>query len=202
MNDSKIRPPDGLPSHRHLMDYPHVPVMLSPPFDPWAVIEAINESAASPTISKVDEQIENLCDEYSAATEPERTRLRQIASIGWSLLHYAHRMAVRAMRINDRACIWQGLISLLLEGARSDPRETIGCLAMLCHAASHIKADFAHLANEAAVMATPQMAYYIQEFIQREPHLKSLEAMGLRETHDANGPRIGFDLPKRPERKR
>lgn len=179
------------------MDYPHVPMMLSVPFDPWEVIEAVNESAASPKISEVDKQIENLCDEYCAATEQHRTRLRQVATNGWSLLHYAHRMAIRAMRTDDPGCIWRGLISLLLESARSDPRETITCLAMLCHAASYVRADFAHLAGEAAGMATPAMAYYIQEFVRREPHLKSLGAMGLRETQDANGSRIDVDLPNR-----
>jgi hypothetical protein len=202
MNGSKICQPDGFPFHRKLMDYPHVPMMLSVPLDPWEVSDAVNESAASPKISEVDRQIDNLCDEYCDANEQQRIRLRQEATNGWSLLHYAHRMAIRGMRTNDPGCIWRGLISLLLESARSDPRETIVCLAMLCHAASYIRADFAHLAGETTEIASPEMVYHIQEFVQREPRLKSLGAMGLRKTQDANGPRIDFDLPAKPPRDR
>ena len=197
MNDSKIRPPDGFPFHRKLMDYPHVPMMLSIPHDPWEMLDAIHKSAGSPEISEIDRQIEGFCDEYLVASEEQRMNLRQVATNGWSLLHYAHRMAIRAMRTRDSGRIRLGLVSLVLESARSDPRETVTCLAMLLHAALYIGADFGHLADEAATIATPGMAYYIRQFLGREPSGQSLSAFGLCVTQDSNGPRIDFDPPRR-----
>lgn len=193
MFNDKIRPPDSFSPRKPPSDYPHVPMMLSIPHDPWEVLETIDESAANPTISDVDREIESLCMEYSTASEEQRVVLRRVATNGWSFLHYAHRMAIRAMRTNNPEWIHLGLISLLLENGRSDPRETITCLAMFCHAASYIKSDFALLAGEATEMATPGMASYINEFVGRDPNLQSLSMFGLRETQDANGPRINVD---------
>jgi hypothetical protein len=171
--------------------------MLSIPYDPWEVLDAIRKSAGSPETSETDRQIKSLCDEYLAATEEHRVKLRQVATNGWSLLHYAHRMAIRAMRTKDSGWIRLGLISLVLESARSDPRETITCLAMFHHAALYIGADFGRLADEAATMATPGMAYYIRQFLGREASQQSLSAFGLSVTQDSNGARIDFDPPPR-----
>jgi hypothetical protein len=197
MNNSNIRPPDGFPLRRQLTDYPHVPMMLSIPFEPREVLAAIHKSAGSPETSETDRQIESLCNEYLAATEEHRVKLRQVATNGWSLLHYADRMAIRAMRTKDPGWIRLGLTSLVLESARSDPRETIMCLATLYHAALYIGADFGHLSDEAARTATPGIAHYIQQFVGREASQKSLSAFGLRITQDSDGPRIDFNPPRR-----
>lgn len=190
MGDHKSHPSVEFSFGESPGDYEHVSMMLSVPSDPMGELKIINESAANPAVLDVDRQIENLCKKYSTASEEQRVELRRIATNGWSLLHYSHRMAIRAMRTDNIDCIRLGFISLLLENGRSDPRDTICRLAMLCHAASRIKSDFAFLADEAMEISSPGIAECIREFVARDCDSQSLKMFALGETHDANGPRI------------
>lgn len=182
----------GVPSSANNLprDYEHTRMFLSVAWEPGKVFEAVNRSAADPAVSDVDRNIEATCKEYLAASEERRAKLRQAATNGWSLLHFAHRMAIRAMRTGDIDCIRLGLVSIAIENASDDPRETITKLAMLNHAASHIGCSFAAIAEEALKVPLPQVSAYIREFVARDRDLQSLEAFALREMSDSNGPWI------------
>ena len=186
--DSNTRRSSSL--NEPLKNYEHESMFLSVTSDPMEVLKAVDESAADPIVSDVDRQIETICREYMIATEEQRAELRRMATNYGSLLHFAHRMAIRAMRTDNIDYIRLGLISIVLENACNDPRETISNLAMLNHAASYIKCSFAALAEDAVKVSSPGMAEYIREFVARDCESQSLEAMGLREVHDLNGPRI------------
>lgn len=182
-----------------LLEYPHLPWRLR---DILADLQARDRSASDPTLSEVDLQIQTICQRYASAPGEHRARLRQIATNGHSLLHFPHRMAIRAMRTRDVGTIRMGLLALSLEDLRNDFRDTLTCLAMLRHAALYLKTDYSARFKEVADLSSPQMAKFIQEFLARDSDLQGLEAFGQREGRDANGVTIERYLAESPGRRR
>jgi hypothetical protein len=67
-----------------------------------------------------DEQVRTLCSFYLAANPTQRQALRELASGEWSLLHFAHRSGVRALRIGSTSDVLAGLVALSINDM-SDP---------------------------------------------------------------------------------
>jgi hypothetical protein len=192
MRENELPATDSSVFAAYLMEYEHVPWMLFAKSDPRAIIQTLNNAAAEPAVLNVDSRIEVACRLYAAASEPQRAAYRQVVRNGWSLLHYAHRMANRALCTGDVECIHLGLLALSLEGLRSDYRETVTYLAALRHVASRINVDWSAAAREVMKLSSSEMAECIEKSLARGTCVDSLELFLLRETRDQNGPRIDF----------
>jgi hypothetical protein len=153
---------------------------------------AINKAVSDPVLSEVDLQIERLTTAYLGADEPQREQLRQDAKNGWSLLHFAVRMATRALRIKDVATLELAAVALSLENAHNDGRETTVNLAIIRHVAKRIGADWSRIVEMTKAMSSLEMRHFVAVFASREPQSVRIEEFAHRETVDENGPFIEF----------
>jgi len=83
-------------------------------------------------------------------------------------LNAARGMAVLAVRERRAVRLRYGLHSLLIEGARLDPRETISYLSLLSHSADKLDVDLALILNSLS-SGVPQTARDIAERFLRKP---------------------------------
>lgn len=162
--------------------------------DRRAYYRALSAHAGDPNLSDVDIRIAELCRRYAGAAPQERAELRQAVRNQDSLLHFAHRMAVRALRTGDINLVREALYALSLEDARDDFRDTLAGLGMMRHVTIKLGGDFASLCEEAAAISAPKMAERLRGFLSRPPEKASLAAFGYVETRDAVGPTIKFGI--------
>jgi hypothetical protein len=161
----------------------------------WTGMSSINESACKPETSDVDVKIERICRTYLAATEHQRAEYRRRITNASSLLHFAHRMAIRAMRTGDVELLRLGFAAVSLEDYRYDFRDSGAHVLMLACAASRINADLTELFNESAVMSSPRTAESFRRLSKLDPAMRKLDGSPLREGRDANGPTIEWQVP-------
>jgi hypothetical protein len=158
--------------------------------DIGAVLRMIGESTNDPNIFVADLQIEHLCKYYSAVPERERESIRRPEAGEQSLLHFAIRSAVRAMRQREELRIRLGLLALSIENFQFAPPDSITALAVLRHACLLTSADWRGLVQEVCTLSSEKAAGALQGFLARPPDSITLEQMGMREGHDNNGPTI------------
>lgn len=108
------------------------------------------------------------------------------------LLSYAARMASYAVRERSDAWIKYGLIAAQLALAGSDDRDVTVVLSLLFRAGELIDVNVIELFLNVARLA-PTRGGTVQEFAEREPPFRSIEAMGFREGNDDFGFRF---MPK------
>ena len=109
------------------------------------------------------------------------------AGEGAFLIHFAQRMAALGVREQSRERILEGLVALIIEDYKEDFRDNIIRLGPLYDAALKIAVDPQALFNEAAAYLNNAPARDILEFPLREPDDRSLDAMGFKESSDADG---------------
>lgn len=171
--------------------YPWMAVWETPLVrDPFAVSRTIGESTNDPNVFPADLQIEHLCKYYSAAPERERESIRRPEAGAQSLLHFAMRSAVRAMRQQEETMIRFGLLALSIENFQFDPRDSFTALAVLQHASLKMRADWRGLVQEVCALSSEKVAGFLQHDLAIPPDSITLEQSGMREGHDNNGPTI------------
>lgn len=94
---------------------------------------------------------------------------------------YAERMAILAVRKQSPDLLKKGLLALVLEGFKLDPREDIMRLALLDHRAIKIGVNPKQLFEEAATFATGEAIEHLRQFTLRKAQDKSIESMGFSE---------------------
>ena len=131
----------------------------------------------------LDFEIAAVADAYAAADSEERKAMRGRIQPGrpWAFLGFAERMAALAVRERKEERIAQGLLGMVLEGFRHDPRENILVLSLLHHSAEKLGADARALFERAAALADESAARHLRDFVNRSPELKRIEVMGFRE---------------------
>ena len=192
MRTPTVSRPEGVPEGL-VVDYPHVPLMLSPKMVFHDFRAVILQSALDPRPNEVDDKIALVCQTYAASESGARESLRKLVSNGFSLLHFAWRMANRALRTRSWDAVWLALMALSLEDQRSDYRETIAALAMLRYAAKAAGFAWKEMFAQAAKLSSPRTADYIERFRQHEPEEDPLESYLVRVVVGAHGPE--FHLP-------
>lgn len=177
-----------------LKPYRWLPSEQSPVRDPREALKAFERGINCPKVDDTDRQIGELCKYYASAPEEDRAAIRRAPVPGRTLLHFAGRMAVRAMRGGGEGCVWLGLLAVSLGDCTGDLRDTLAVLAMLRHAALKLGADWRSLFTTVAQISSPHAAQIISGFTRRAEQSATLAAFLLREGHDANGPTIEFVL--------
>jgi hypothetical protein len=139
--------------------------------------------------SPVDMAIEQVIDHYVALPPDQRNAILQAFGPhhSFTLLIFAMRMAMLAVRERSAYRVTRGLLALVIENARFDSREDLIMLSLLNHSAEKIEADPAALFEQAALVATPSMARALRDFAQRPAGLKRIESMGFREVDGSDG---------------
>jgi hypothetical protein len=154
--------------------------------NPHKYFAALNQAISDPQISPLDKTIADECKRYADAGEAERVELRRYARPSCTLLLFAQRMAVRAMRERSVNDVRLGMLALSIEDQRDDFRDTVGSLAFLLHATRRISADFPSLAANAANLSSPRTADLLRTFA-ADHHSKQLSSYCLKEVTNENG---------------
>jgi len=100
---------------------------------------------------------------------------------------FAGRMATLGVRERSRQRLLEGLVALIIEGYKQDFRDNIIRLGPLHDAAMRIDTNPRELFDEAAAYFSNAAATDIVGFPRRAPENRSLEAMGFKESYDADG---------------
>jgi hypothetical protein len=147
-----------------------------------------NVAVSDPVTSPVDLALERICRAYLNGTAAGREGFRSCVANRSSLLLFAERAAVRAMRTSGTEHLRLGLAALSMEDCRYDFRETSRLLVMLLHAADSIGADWRLEFDAVAGLSSPRTADFFRAYGSRGPSAyEPLEWFFLRIT-DGNGP--------------
>jgi hypothetical protein len=141
------------------------------------------------TSSPIDAAIEKVIRQFATLPPEQRSGIVQAfgSQHSFTLLIFTMRMALLAVRERSAQRVTQGLLALVIENARYDSREDLIMLSLLNHSAEKIGADPVVLFEQAALVATPQMAEHLKAFLQRAPGLKRIESMEFREVEAPDG---------------
>jgi hypothetical protein len=146
-----------------------------------------------------DEQIRTLCNFYVAANPTQRQALREMASGEWSLLHFAHRSAVRALRTAGASDVLTGLVALSINdladtlsggfgsGRKAKESATRCMVEILSRVATIIDANLPSMIEQVADISSPYTAEAL-----RNAAAAPLGGHGIREYDDENGKMIGW----------
>jgi hypothetical protein len=146
-----------------------------------------------------DKQIRALCNFYVAANPTQRQALREMASGEWSLLHFAHRSAVRALRIGSTSDVLAGLMALSINdladplsdnfgGGRGAKESATRCMVeILSRVATIIDANLPSMIEQVAAISSPYTAEAL-----RNASAAPFGGHGIREYDDENGKMIGW----------
>lgn len=136
-----------------------------------------------------DAKISELINVFMQAAHDERLRMinnMQGENSGF-LFAFGERMAALAVREHSGQRLLEGLVALVLEDYKFDPRDNIVCLAPLYHSAVKIGVDPVSLFTKATSYAKNEAADAIAHFPSRPPELRSLESMGYKESYGPDG---------------
>jgi hypothetical protein len=121
----------------------------------------------------------------------ETHALHAPSRIASEVLHrFAWRMAVRALRVKTREPLMLGLTSVSIEDTKSDMRETLMYLSLLCHAGVRTNADVESCFRDAAAISTEPTGELILAFLDRPVELRSIDVFGFREGSSEDGPTL------------
>lgn len=113
----------------------------------------------------------------------------------WFLIVFAERSATIAVRENSRARVLDGLLALIVEDYKVDPRDNLTRLAVLYDAATRIGASPEEIFLEAASYANNAVARSLIDFVKRNPANRSLKAFFYKAAEGPDGFRYERDLP-------
>jgi hypothetical protein len=126
----------------------------------------------------LDDKITRLVRLFREAPADERQPFFQHydEDTSWLLITFAERSAALAVRENSRDRVLDGLLSLIIEDYRVDPRDNLTRLAVLYDAVTRIGASPEELFSEAASYADTAVARSLIDFVRRKPADRSLKA--------------------------
>lgn len=162
---------------------------------------ALNEHANAPDDVLLDLQLADLTNLYLAAGPADRATLRQSISGDFcrSLLHFAHRAAVKALRSGSRNDVVLALGSLSIEDVRADLRETVGMLALIHHVCVKIGVDASTLFSEIAALSSERAAQSFSDFLRRPVNARDITLFAFRQGTSEFGPTLSFLSPWKGE---
>lgn len=146
-----------------------------------------NKLSSIPSV--YDRMISDLLESYVNASAEERKFIRDSFSDKYSftLFFFSERMACLAVRAKSEKYLFEGLIAHAIEGGKFDWRENILVLSLIYHSAVKLGCDPNVLFKRAAGFAEEPIAQIIQEFPDRKPEERSIQAMGYEESTDDEG---------------
>ncbi len=170
----------------------HVHPRASPREAIQSHIASENESANRPDITELDGRIQALCGLYEQLTKEQREILRAEIreNLAESLLHFAWRMAVRALREKSDTPLRLGLIALVIEDRQTDWRITWIRLGYICYAATRLCVDFDSIARAVSEFATEATRELLARFIEAEPEYKKPNPATFKEATSIHGPTL------------
>lgn len=151
--------------------------------------------ARHPMPSSFDDEVSAVARAWGDGSPAERETWEEAVQPGHAdLLHtFARRMAVVAVRQRSERHVLLGIVALALEGFRSQPRATVGLLALLHHSATLIGVAPEGPVEAVARVARPDVERALRSFLDRPPERRSIEALGYEQ---ADGPE-GFTYRQR-----
>lgn len=143
----------------------------------------------SPIPCLFDSKISDLIDTYVNTSSEGQNFIRGVFSHKYSstFFFFSERMACLAIREKLEKHIFEGLIAHAIENGKFDWRENILVLSLLYHSAVKIGTDPTLLFNRAAAFAEGEIKKIIQNFPNRVPEDRSIEAMGYVESENEQG---------------
>lgn len=155
------------------------------------------EYYSQPIPVELDSKIGKLVRLFRDAPESERRHFfkRRDEDTSWFLIAFAERTASLAVREKSRDRVLDGLLALIIEDYRVDPRDNLTRLAVLYDAAARIGASPEELFAEAASFASNAVARSLVEFPMRRPADRSLQAFFYKGVEGPEGFRYELDVP-------
>lgn len=148
----------------------------------------------NPSPQDFDQALRKFCAEFATGSQEERAALREAIPMDqfYTLMSFADRSAVFALREQDAAILHDGLSALaIIDAQRTDYRDILMSLALLNHSAERLNIDTAAAFESAAKLAEPRTAELLRSFVKRDPRSKALgKSWGYREVELDSG--IGF----------
>lgn len=147
----------------------------------------------------LDQMVSDLIDIYLKASQDKRIEIAGNFNSYHSMtfIVYAERMASYSVRQRSRSDLMRGLLAIVIEGFKYDPRDDWTVLGALYHSAIKIGKDPSELFHEAANYADDLTAKYILDFINRNDLINILDVMYYDEGRDEDGFRYLHRIFKR-----
>jgi len=144
---------------------------------------------AVPTDARVAAVVQAYAEADAASRSATRAALRM--DDFYTLLAFAQRSALFAIRENDAARLAAGLTAVaMIEAERVDWRDAVVALGVLAYAATRIAADLGRLVGDAVRRAEPGMAEILRRFRHASAEDRNLRSWGYAEVETADG--VGF----------
>jgi len=131
----------------------------------------------NPKPSELDTILRELCANFTGKTKQEQSEFRSAITLDefYTLIEFARRSAVFALRSKDHDILNDGLTSIaMIDAERIDFRDLLSALALLHHSATRIGVNPPAMFTNAAKFATPGTSKLITGFTQRDPNSLSL----------------------------
>lgn len=137
----------------------------------------------------LDDDFHDLISLFSQASHTEREAMLKgvDAKIAGALMAFSWRMGIWGARKNSREMLLKGLIALVIDGGKSDIRDTISIMPVLYHSAEKIGIDPQNLFDEAADYYPNDVARILGKFPKRKPADRSLQAFDYMEVSTPEG---------------
>ncbi|HEY9284950.1 MAG TPA: hypothetical protein VIP46_15950 [Pyrinomonadaceae bacterium] len=150
-----------------------------------------------PIPSELDSKIGRLVRMFRDAPEGERKHFfkHDDEDTSWLLITFAERSAALSVREKSRDRILDGLLALIIEDYKVDPRDNLTRLALLYDAATKSGASPEELFSEAASYANNAVARSLLDFPRRKPADRSLKAFYYKEVEGPDGFKYELHLP-------
>ena len=138
---------------------------------------------------ELDLQFARLAECYSAASDAERQEIRASVPDEARLLvlGFSDRLSILAVRSGDTKYVLLALLAHAIEDFAYDPRENFIRLALVNHVAERMGMNAESLFGRAGSLASEGAAAHFDSFAKRNPALKSLAAMGIKEVMTDEG---------------
>lgn len=143
-----------------------------------------------PIPHRLDSTLAALCRRYADGDEAQRAALRASISMAhfYTLLAFAHRAAVFALREQSAAWVIDGLTAVtMIDVKRIDYRDVLVALGLLYHAATRVGLDGDQLFRDVGSLAEPGTARLVRGLARRTSGDKRLGAWGFEEVETAEG---------------
>lgn len=155
----------------------------------WLKAENNRGYGPLPIPQSTDDQITKLLRDWASLPQSERSVASNqiLEDQRFTLLAYSERMASFAVRTGDSERIFLGLLSLGVDGWRSDWRDNAVILALHYDATQRLGIDTARMFGRAAGLLSPKVANAFSGFLNRSADDKSLKSMGYVAGNDLSG---------------
>lgn len=142
-----------------------------------------------PVVTERDEEMERLSRQFAAASEADRTAMRDAlpSNDSYRLLWYASRMAVFAIRERAVQRVHVGLTLCAMAKDTTDNRDILTALSKLHYAANRIGEDGDRLLTQFSELAEPGVARWFANFVARPADEKGGAAWGHSEVETEEG---------------